>query len=395
MRKIKRIILPFLGRWQALNYGRFQQILTRCASKGIEIHIFQPPPSTSMEELSFKEKATSIPEKIFLHTVEIPARLWNMQLPANKLLKKGIYSILTAKAIQKFTKDGDVIFWYNFPHFLLIKNKTPKIFDFADDMLAMLKQELGILYNPFIMKFAEVMLKQMLKHSFAVTVISSVLFDKIKQGNSKTFLLPNGADINEFKVGEPSRCSVNFPKGSKVIGYIGTLEYFVDIKLIANTIKELTEFNFLIIAAGRKLKELKKYKERMSLHNLYILPPVLHNELRHYLAIMDACWLPFRKCPVANGATPIKIFEYALMKKPIISTTLEEVVRIGNNFINFADNVEETAKVARDISLHYNKYSHKVEIGYKLVKEKYSWDRITDNFISIIELNNIRSSFNK
>ncbi len=384
-KRINRIIFPFMGRWKASNYGRFQQILSRCAKKGVIIHVFQPPSSESIKELSFQETDFPISDNINLHTVKIPRWLWNLHLPPDKILKKGLYSVLVAKEIQKFVQNGDVILWYNFPHFPLIKIKCRKILDYADDMIEMLKQELGIFYNPFIIIIARVMLKKMLKNSYATTVISSVLLKKIKGINSRTFLLPNGADIKEFERNNPSKCPLNFSNRHKTIGYIGAIEYFVDIMLIANTASRLPNFDFLIIGAGRELKKLKKYKNQMSLHNLHLLSPIPHSEIKHCLAFVDICWLPFKKCSVSDGATPIKIFEYAAMKKHIISTKVREMLNIGEKFVNFADGVEETVSLSKDIAQHPEKYLDKVEAGYKLVKEEYSWDKITDAFLSIIK----------
>ena len=380
-----RIIFPFLGRWKGMNYGRFQQLLTRCAKMGIEVHVFQPPPLKHSGELSFKEAEISLPENIFLHEPHISDFLWNLRLPGDKIIKKGIYSIRVFFDIKRFAEKRDVIFWYNFPHFPLIFLKNKKIFDYADDMVAMLRSEMGRLYNPFFKTIAEVILRLMLKRSDAIMVVSTVLYDKLIKIKGGIHIIPNGVSLSEFKNPEPKRCEWRPEKGRKVVGFVGALEYFVDIELIVETAKNLPDVDFMIIGTGRQEKFLKGLIERYSLNNIKLLSAVPHAELKNCLSVMDLCWLPFKRCPVADGACPIKIFEYAAMKKPIISTRVEEMVRIGDEFINFADTEQETVSLIRDIVQRDKFYRKRALRGYEIVKERYNWDAIARRFMEILE----------
>ncbi len=59
------------------------------------------------------------------------------------------------------------------------------------------------------------------------------------------------------------------------------------------------------------------------------------------MAATDICLLPFRLNAVSHAACPLKLFEYAALRKPIVSTPLREVQRIAGEFAFFARDQEE------------------------------------------------------
>ena len=73
------------------------------------------------------------------------------------------------------------------------------------------------------------------------------------------------------------------------------------------------------------------------------------------------------------------------MKKPVISTRLHELIKIDQDFIFFADTAEEyvilISKLLKDRSLA-DSYAQR---GYDIVRAKYNWDTITNQFITLIE----------
>ena len=69
-------------------------------------------------------------------------------------------------------------------------------------------------------------------------------------------------------------------------------------------------------------------------------------ELPPYLQHCDAALLPFVPGKISDAVSPIKIFEYLSLGKPVISTRLPEVVGYPNTWI--ADSAEEFAKLCAD-----------------------------------------------
>lgn len=69
-------------------------------------------------------------------------------------------------------------------------------------------------------------------------------------------------------------------------------------------------------------------------------------ELPPYLQHCDAALLPFVPGKISDAVSPIKIFEYLSLGKPVISTRLPEVVGYPNTWI--ADSAEEFAKLCVD-----------------------------------------------
>jgi glycosyltransferase involved in cell wall biosynthesis len=98
------------------------------------------------------------------------------------------------------------------------------------------------------------------------------------------------------------------------------------------------------------------------------------------VAGMDVCLLPFTRDAVSDAACPLKLFEYAALRKPIISTRTEEVSRIGDGWIAFGNDPEESAAVADDFLCNTHKAQEAGERGRELVERKYNWPMIAAGF---------------
>ncbi len=100
---------------------------------------------------------------------------------------------------------------------------------------------------------------------------------------------------------------------------------------------------------------------------------------------MDICLNIFKKLPISHGACPIKLFEYLVMKKPVISTRIKEVENINEGFVFFADTTEELVNSINKISTDKGIANEYVNRGYNAVVNKYTWGKIADRFIEEVE----------
>ena len=72
------------------------------------------------------------------------------------------------------------------------------------------------------------------------------------------------------------------------------------------------------------------------------------------MAACDICLLPFRSDAVSHAACPLKLFEYAALGKPIVSTPVREVERIAgvvtgrlNRIVQGTGKAEDGTRIAR------------------------------------------------
>jgi glycosyltransferase involved in cell wall biosynthesis len=375
------ILLPYMARWKSANWTRYHHLFTLLAQKGHTIHVFQPPPMAS-QETNFQDLDINIPQNIHLHDVHMPSFIWNYKYPLEKLIKKGLFCLYLNPVVKKAVKEYniDAVLIYNLPQFYLTKLKSCiTIFDYADDLIAMLKHELCFLSNKFILHFAYNIMKKMMTNANLLFVTSYILQ---KQIELPSYVLPNGVNMDKsvINIGQEYKQMYKHP----IIGFIGAFEYFIDFDLIIDTAEILKDKTFLLVGGGREFNNVKRKIEEKKLDNIILVGSKPHNEVLKYIDAMDICLNIFKRIPISHGACPIKLFEYLAFKKPVISTSVEEVKIINTGFLYFADNSKELADNINNILNNPSDLKQKVEIGYNLVSDKYTWDKIADQFLDIL-----------
>ncbi len=377
------ILFPYMARWKAVNWTRYHQILTRLAEKGHNIFVLQTPKS-SIDETNFNDIEVELPATLHLEEVPVSKNLWDREIPFEKLIKKGYYSLVSKKIIKKYIeeKNIDVLLLYNIPQYPFLKfENVISIFDFADDYLAMLKYELGKFSNPLFTGIAQFVLHRMIKKTDICLAVSQVLADQYDGYPIR--VLPNGVDLKNYQVGIGKHIKQKYNK--YIIGFIGSFEYFIDFDLIIETAKFFPDYLFLMVGGGRRFNEVKNKVDREGLKNFVFTGGLSHAEVMEHIDAMDICLNTFTKDPISHGACPIKLFEYMAMEKPVISTRIIEVEYIDNGAVYFADTADEMHKNILQIINNHDETKNHIKLGKQLVVEKYNWDQITNQFIDIIK----------
>lgn len=376
-----KIIFPYLARWKAVNWTRYHSLLTELAKNGHEIHIIQPPVLKS-EETNFQDIDVAIPDNIILYEAEVNRGFWERKWPVDKLVKKGYYTMAIAPMVERIINEQgiEVMLAYNLPHYKLFRDgRCLKIFDYADDYADMLKFELGALSNPLILKIGKTLLNNMMKRADITFSVSNVLA-KTAVGN--VHVLPNGVNLKEAEI----HSGGHIPQDYKppVVGFIGSFEYFIDFDLILNAAKMMPDITFLLVGSGRLNQYVSNQIEQLALNNIILTGGVAHADVFKYIRVMDICLNIFKKLPISHGACPIKLFEYMALKKPVISTRVEEVELIDNHYVYFADTVNELVGTVRKILDNKSDAEVHAARGYEAVVNEYEWGKIAERFVSIV-----------
>lgn len=372
------LLIPYLARWNSLNRSRYYQIVQHLAREGNHVYILQPPAMKSMDT-GFVEINDAVDERIHLINVDINPRFWNMRLPLDKIVKKGYYCLkinsLFRRLIQEFCIDAILI--YNMALYPMSKvNGVATLYDLGDDHIDLIRHELGMFSNPLILGLATRILTATLKRCDCVYSVSHYLSEKYFP---ESRYLPNGVDIEDIHPGsgESLRRSWQRP----VIGFIGSLEYFISFDQIMEAAAQLPDCTFVIAGGGRQYEWIMQEKERLGLGNLVVTGGLPHAEILRYVDSFDICLNLFKPSPLTDGACPIKLFEYMAFQKPIISSRIQEVQRIGNTFLYWADTTEEMISRIKEIVSDPAEAHRRVGIGYDVLENVYTWRKITHRII--------------
>lgn len=379
-----KILFPYMARWKSINWTRYHSLFDELAEMGHEIYILQPPPLHS-KETNFQEIEVALKENVHIIDVDVPMWIWNVDFPFDKLFKKGIYSLWCGKSVNRLIDELgiDLLLLYNIPQYFLSKTqKCQVVFDVADDYIPMLAQELGALSNGLTLKLAEWVFGRMLANSDVVLTVSNVLSADL---TVESLVVPNGVSP-EKAMSLKTDIWVN-KDGRPVVGFIGSFEYFIDFDQIISAAEQLPTVTFLLVGSGREFDRLQKEISAKGLQNIFLTGGVPHGDVFSYIEKMDICLNIFKKIRISHAACPIKIFEYMVLGKPVISTRLEELEILNLEPVTYADSANEIVASIKQLMCDEELRRSLGEQSRRLVMENYTWRNAADKFVSIVESN--------
>jgi len=192
-------------------------------------------------------------------------------------------------------------------------------------------------------------------------------------------LIPSGINLDNFvSYKDPVPLDLDAIRKPRV-GYVGNLNYSLDIDLLIGLLKKNTDANFVLIGKpkgknGTILTELSgKYR------NLVLLGHKPHRLIPQYLINMDVLF-SFKKTEMTRGNDSLKIYEYLATGKPIVTTPVSP-----------AESFKDSIYVARDMR-QFNKYlkdaleENNVSLQEKRKKlaEMNTWEKRVDTILEKI-----------
>lgn len=204
------------------------------------------------------------------------------------------------------------------------KNKCKIIYENIDNW----ETSLGNMF------FSENALKQFLEKSTILIGTSKLLEKQINQylekyeiKNKKTLYLPNAVDSNLFEPKKTYERPIDLIQGEKTLIYYGSLwGTWFNWDLLQNVANNNKNISINLIGDYAGIIDIKK---RMP-ENIHFLGLKKQTDLPSYLYYSDYAILPFKTDQIGKYVSPLKLFEYIAMNKPVISTKLDDIIDYDN-----------------------------------------------------------------
>ena len=225
------------------------------------------------------------------------------------------------------------------------------------------------------------------KKSIPVVATAQHLFNKAKKirGNQENLLLStNGVVYEDFhitkKLPVPVKIKTIVSEGKPIIGYYGALAKWFDYDLIEKIAKQHKDWNILLIGIDYD-NSFAKYDYFNYLDNVYYIGIVEYKELVKYGNCCSVLTIPFVINEITLSTSPVKVFEYMSMEKPIVTTDLPECrkyesVLISKSHQEFIKNLEKGISLQND-----DKYR---DLLRKEALEN-TWDNKVDEILNFIK----------
>ena len=277
---------------------------------------------------------------------------------------------------------------------VLFGRQIPTIMDLPDyyptsatgyifDTLALPGRVLATTFN--------MMLRFMIRRSSAVTVASAGLYEYAKvQGARQVILVPNGISERFLTThdGRAIRERLGFAPDDFIVGYIGSLDFWLDIRtLLAGirlTKKKYPKTRCLLVGKGLHSqaysdKVASWIKEEELQNDVVRLDFVPYEQVPEYIASLDVGTIPFDvRNPTAYYAAPNKMWEYLSQMKAVISAAIPEALRNADS-VSIAYGAQDYMRYFLRIMSGDEHILLKKKRGYEKALG-YTWRRSADSF---------------
>lgn len=339
---------------EILDTTEFERIVLWRSSFGYNVPLFQRPQHIANNLaknkcLVFYEVTTMTDnvKTIKKHSDNIYLINYNNIL-LNKILMKELAKESKPKYVQLYSTDWKLSV-ANIEDYI---NQGYKfIYEYIDDLSPELAGTKEIPKN-IIEKYEYVM-----NHDNTYVVVTAELLKQNvvkRRGDKNLAFSSNGVDYAFFEsFDEDYEFEKEFQdvlkKNKPIVMYYGALAKWFDYELI----KKIAKTNkYSIVLFGIKYDE--SFDENIhGEENIYFLGARDYKVLKNYANKADILTIPFLINDITKATSPVKIFEYMALHKPIVTTDMNECrnyksVLIGKNQEDFLKKLEEAMKLRND-----------------------------------------------
>lgn len=181
------------------------------------------------------------------------------------------------------------------------------------------------------------------------------------RGEENLVFATNGVDVSHFKNNKPGfvfneAFSKVLKEGKKIVGYYGAIAKWFDYELLTYAAKQLPNVNFVLI--GAIYDESFSQSCMKEVPNIHFIGPVPYQDLPQYANKFDLYTIPFVVNSITNATSPLKLFEYMAMGKPVLTTAMLESskyqsVNIAHDYAEYVEKIEQLLKYTPETNPEY------------------------------------------
>ena len=319
-------------RWDFV-FQRPQHLLTRCARLHRVFFIEEPQDAEGPARLE------TLPRQGV--TVLVP------RLPGG--LPPEAASALQTRLLRDYFREhriNDYVLWYYTPMALdFTRHLKPRavVYDCMDELSAFAGA-------PARMRDRE---RELLARTDVVFTGGQALYESKRNAHANVHAFPSSVDVAHFA---RARAAQPDPEDQQHIphprvGFFGVIDERLDIALVGSLAAMRPEWQFVMVGPVVKIDP----AVLPTLPNIHYLGSKRYEDLPSYLAGWDVAIMPFARNDATRFISPTKTPEYLAAGKPVVSTSIRDVVRTygARGLARIADTPEEMA-VAIEAALAEN-----------------------------------------
>jgi glycosyltransferase involved in cell wall biosynthesis len=290
-------------RWNFV-YQRPQHLMTRCARER-RVFFFEEPEYVRNVTPHLQTRADG---DVTVVVPQLPERCVDAIHQQRQLLD----TLIMREDID------DVLLWYYTPMAMAFTRHlipTSRVYDCMDELSA---------FNNAPESLTELEAELMRSASVVLTGGQS-LFEAKRHLHRNIHPVPSSVDVNHFgqarhiDADPPDQVSIAHPR----LGFFGVIDERMDLALIEGVADARPDWQLVMIGPVVKIAPASLPRRR----NIHYLGGKTYEELPRYIAGWDVALLPFARNEATRFISPTKTPEYMAAGKPVVSTSIRDVVR--------------------------------------------------------------------
>jgi glycosyltransferase involved in cell wall biosynthesis len=196
----------------------------------------------------------------------------------------------------------------------------------------------------------------LIRRADAVFCVSEALVARHRALNPRTFLLPNGVDLELFDRARAAQAPppADLPARGRRIGFLGSINCHLDLELMTEVARAFPDDSLVMMGRVHTNETAPRGRQREALRTLEAMPNVTFlgfkptRELPLYLHAFDVCLIPFLDNAFNRECDPLKFYEYAAMGKPVVATRVPAAVDRYRDVCHLASSRPEFVAAVRE-----------------------------------------------
>jgi UDP-galactopyranose mutase len=342
-------------RWDFV-YQRPQHLLTRCAADRRVFFVEEPIFGNGSMRLDVQERDGGV-RVVVPH---LPEGL-RSEVATTAVLKEMIRRLFSEQDIREY------VFWYYTPMALnFTRHFSPlaSIYDCMDELSA---------FKGAHSRLADFE-RELFNRVDIVFTGGQSLYEAKRNAHSAVHAFPSSIDVSHFGkartiTDEPDdQAGIPRPR----LGFFGVIDERFDIELLDAAARKRPDWHFVMIGPVVKI-----HWDTLPKHpNIHYLGPKKYEELPDYLAGWNVALLLFARNESTRFISPTKTPEYLAAGKPVISTSIRDVIRPYGELglVRIADSPTEFIRAAEDFMTEGEKNSEWLKRVDDFLAD-ISWDK--------------------
>lgn len=231
--------------------------------------------------------------------------------------------------------------------------------------------------------------QKLLSYARIVTANSKIMHTRLIKIRPDTHHVPLGFRKNMFSTKKPYHISLKHNR--PIIGYIGAIDYRIDLSLLEYLITHHRQWQFII--AGPVFNDHLTKRQISRLHTCLSEPNVKHmfvtnSHIPSVLEYCDITIIPYNSNSTFNQyAFPMKTMEYLYAQKRIVATRGIKELHEYASLIDFASTAREWEQRIKHALAH--PFTNKEKIEAKNIASHHTWEKKIHALCVLLEKKNL------